>query len=344
MGKSLMALKPRPLFLVGIFTRLVAYLLFAAATAIFFPPGSHAAEIRCASTWGAALSNGVDLLWDLPSGRAASPASCLQILIKGEIVADDSAKFAQLLRSNHPFVHSVILWSSGGSVEAAMEIGRMIRKDLLETTAPIDVKDIPDGAGFLSNPKCALCVPSELPDPSMQYLCEGEACHCASACFLIWAAGVSRSGNALGLHRPSIRSTSFGDLPPQRASRLYRLLLGEIDDYLAEMEIPRRYIEIMTDTSSNEMRWLNLAEGQSLTEVPSVVEWLAATCGTMSESDVTFWLQVSAKLNRLTPEDVLPQDKMLYEQLSKRFEHIDYCKHTKIDIARDAIAEINLAK
>ncbi len=251
-----MALQPRPLF-----TRFVAYLLFAAATAIFFSPGSHAAEIRCAWTWGDALSNGDDLPWDDLPSRAPSPASCLEILIKGEIVTDDSAKFAQLLRSNHPFVHSVILWSSGGSVEAAMEIGRMIRKDLLETTAPIDVQHVPNGAGYLLNPKFALYVPSELPDPSMQNLCAGEACHCASACFLIWAAGVSRSGTALGLHRPSIRSTSFGDLPPQRASGLYRLILREIDAYLAEMEIPRRYIEIMTDTSSmriwsTQSRWI----------------------------------------------------------------------------------------
>lgn len=331
-----MALQPRPLF-----TRFVAYLLFAAATAIFFSPGSHAAEIRCAWTWGDALSNGDDLPWDDLPSRAPSPASCLEILIKGEIVTDDSAKFAQLLRSNHPFVHSVILWSSGGSVEAAMEIGRMIRKDLLETTAPIDVKHIPNGAGFLSNPKFALYLPSELPDPSMQYLCDGEACHCASACFLIWAAGVSRSGTALGLHRPSIRSTSFGDLPPQRASGLYRLILREIDAYLAEMEIPRRYIEIMTDTSSNEIRWLYDDEAQSLKEVPSVVEWLAAACGTMSESDFTMMLKVGAKL---ADKHVLPQDKLLYEQLSKRFGDIGNCKIHKIDIARDAIAEINLDK
>jgi hypothetical protein len=54
----------------------------------------------------------------------------------------------------------------------------------------------------------------------------------------------------LGLHRPTIEATAFATLPPDRACVLHRQLLSDIGRYLAEMEIPRRFIEIMTNTSS----------------------------------------------------------------------------------------------
>jgi hypothetical protein len=98
--------------------------------------------------------------------------------------------------------------------------------------------------------------------------CDDSSCHCASACFLIWASGAVRSGSAVGLHRPSIKSTNFADLPPERASALYRELLSEMERFLAGMEVPRRYIEIMMDTSSNDIRWLSRDEASSLEDVP----------------------------------------------------------------------------
>ena len=209
---------------------------------------------------------------DYPSGRRPTPDTCDTILIKGMITVGDSIKFAALLESNHPFLDQVRLWSSGGSVDEAMKIGHLVRKAMLSTVAPT----FPGGTfpGGLTNSH--LDATGKLRDDE---LCRGESCHCASACFLIWAAGITRFGDALGLHRPSSRSIEFADLSPDRASAAYRKILRDIDAYLTEMEVPRRFIEIVTDTASTDIRWLDFEEANSMEHVPSIVEWIAASCG-----------------------------------------------------------------
>ncbi len=42
-----------------------------------------------------------------------------------------------------------------------------------------------------------------------------------------------------------------------QASLLYRGLLAKMASYLEEMEIPRRYIDLMTDTASIDITWLS---------------------------------------------------------------------------------------
>jgi hypothetical protein len=65
---------------------------------------------------------------------------------------------------------------------------------------------------------------------------------------------------------------------------LYRQLLLGIGKYLSEMEVPQRFIEFMMDTTSAEIRWLTNDEAESMEEVPSIAEWLAATCEAMIKS------------------------------------------------------------
>src|SRR4029434_2051710 len=92
-------------------------------------------------------------------------------------------------------------------------------------------------------------------------------CHCASACFLIWSAGVERSGNSLGLHRPTTTSTALTDMPPNQASAQ---LLLDVAAYLKEMEVPEHFIQLMVNTNSTEVRCLSGREAKSLEEVPSI--------------------------------------------------------------------------
>jgi hypothetical protein len=216
-----------------------------------------------------------------PSGRLPSPDSCRNVVLKGTILPGDGERFTKILRRSHPFLNSVKLWSSGGSVEDAMKIGRLI----LETEAPStsdasywdpatgSVRERPGWGSFW----LAGALTSD---------CKGYNCHCASACFLIWSAGVKRTGSVLGLHRPTIEATAFAKLPPDRAGVLYRQLLADIGTYLAEMEIPRRFIEIMTSTSSKDIRWLTSNEAGSIeNRPPSIAEWLASSCGAMTKSE-----------------------------------------------------------
>jgi hypothetical protein len=45
------------------------------------------------------------------------------------------------------------------------------------------------------------------------------------------------------------------------------------------MEVPRRFIEAITDTASTDIRWLDVEQALSIYDVPSIVEWIAASCG-----------------------------------------------------------------
>src|SRR3954447_19544665 len=165
-----------------------------------------------------------------PSGRLPEKHTCRTALIKGPIVLGDQAKLYDLVRQNHPFLDRVLLWSSGGLVEEALNMGRLIRKGLIKTEAPLNVSGGPDGDGSLSH-------------PDNNEICSGRLCHCAGACFFIWASGIERSGNALGIDRPTTTSTSFASLPPDRASVPYRHLMLNIAGYLRDIEIPQRFID-----------------------------------------------------------------------------------------------------
>lgn len=287
-----------------------AELLTILVTLTILPVLDHAsaAEIGCTRTWESQVhALDYDYFDYFPSGRRPSPDTCDEVLIKGEITVGDSKKFADFIQLHQPFVERVLLWSPGGSVSEAMSIGRLVRKVMLETKAPRETYLPPSGNGTLEGFAGHLKI------------CRGQACHCASACFLIWAAGIKRSGNAIGLYRPSIHSAEFADVSPDRSAGLYRLLLKDIDGYLTAMEVPRRFIEPMTDTLSTGIRWLDFGEGKSMEDVPSISEWLNAAC----PKDGTYAYNT-------------PREKLLSVLESPTAP----CKEKKLDSSRDALAGV----
>jgi hypothetical protein len=220
-----------------------------------------------------------------------------------------------------------------------MKIGRLIRKGLIETQAPSgdEYYYIDPATGSLEKRPgrrsfwLSRAVTSD---------CEGYNCHCASACFLIWAAGIERTGNVLGLHRPTIEATAFAKLPPDRAGVLYRQLLSDIGRYLAEMEIPSRFIEIMTSTSSKDLRWLTGKEAASMEDrPPSIAEWLASSCGAMTKSEKDMFDSWAAY--RPPPFPRSQRDQRLQDQLQKKSRQIHDCETKKIELARDGIKEVS---
>jgi hypothetical protein len=167
--------------------------------------------------------------------------------------------------------------------------------------------------------------------------CRGSACNCASACFLIWAAGIKREGSMVGLHRLSVRSTSFADLPPPQASALYRQLASDVKEYLAEMEVPRRFIDIMMDTSSSGIYWATLKDAAALKEVPSIAEWLSASCGTNSfERAMDELLAGRTDLRGLSASE-MAKYQTLAKPLAERDIEILSCVDKKINNSRDAV-------
>jgi hypothetical protein len=111
-----------------------------------------------------------------------------------------------------------IIDSPGGDLMAAMEAGRIIRRELVNTVIPINAT-------------------------------------CASACVLMYLGGVTRRATfgRLGLHRPySLRDAqSLSD-----SQELINRMTGLTKAYLEEMNIPLRLLDIMNSIPSDEIRWL----------------------------------------------------------------------------------------
>ena len=76
----------------------------------------------------------------------------------------------------------------------------------------------------------------------------------------------------VGLHRPRIDDPEFASLPPEKATRIYRRVLSDIENYLDEMEVPEPIIQSMVATSSSDIRWVDAIADQ-LSRPPSYAEW-----------------------------------------------------------------------
>lgn len=115
----------------------------------------------------------------------------------------------------------VVLDSPGGDVDAAMQIGRIIRRN--------------DGMTIVS-----------------------EKSKCFSSCALIYVAGVTRivsfgfpTGGTLGLHRPYLASA------PQNRRTIEReipLMLQQLKTYLQEMGVPDAVYQEMVNTEPSDMK------------------------------------------------------------------------------------------
>lgn len=260
-----------------------------------------------------------------PSGRRPMVGTCYEFLIKGEIQVGDSTKFESLLRSSHPFSRKIKLWSSGGVVEEAMKIGRLVRAALLETEAPSGILFTTKGHGRLVTLASIL-------DPAIAPICQGPGCHCASACFLIWAAGVDRTGDVVGVHRPSTQSTTFANLPPEKASGLYRQLITEVGRYLENMEVPRAIVERSTITASVDMYWISASQAEAMQRPPSIAEWFAASCGALGSADRRTMDVLTSK----TKQSFSAQEQTFWTTYNRRFREIMTCELKKLHNAKDA--------
>lgn len=241
-------------------TGMKSYLLFIALTAAgFLSPGSMAFSAKISAINTSCFYSGEDC-------GGASTA----ILIEGMIEKGDAKKFSSLVWTKlfgerGPNTFPVILRSPGGSVYEAMEIGNLIRRLMLGTLAPIsDVQNRP------------LCLELEaFPE-------RRASCVCASACFLIYAAGAPRNAGYVLLHRPFVDQRDNARLSLDSSTKLMATTQKDVSDYLARMEIPREYVETMFSTPSNMgVPIEHSAMRDRIAGYPSAIqEWLMAKCRT----------------------------------------------------------------
>jgi hypothetical protein len=119
----------------------------------------------------------------------------------GKIESGDNQKFRELimpyLKSGYP-IFKVNIFSVGGDVQAAMGIADQIKTLQTRTVAPTRFADIVNGQPIeRAYPSCWFTENYDTPKVVDGY----NWCTCASACFLIWASGITREGNHVGIHR-----------------------------------------------------------------------------------------------------------------------------------------------
>jgi hypothetical protein len=186
------------------------------------------------------------------------------VKITGEITKDDAAKISDLVRrgtqaDKTPVQYRIFLNSGGGDPDAAMVIGRTLRTTTtritvatheLEEVAPSSMPGSPYDGWRTFSPKPAIC---------------------ASACVLILAAGSERiayvgsykgRSNRVGIHRPYSTGTG-GGTTAQGAAR-YTAIAAKVRAYLEEVGMPGRLYEEMMLVPPEKVRWLTMAELDSL--------------------------------------------------------------------------------
>ncbi len=150
------------------------------------------------------------------------------IRIQGQIVAGTRARFEKALarlQQREPLI--VELDSQGGDVATALKMGRMLRSSRGHTVI------------------------------------NGNAT-CASACVLLFGAGVSRfvvNGGKLGIHRPALAAApAESDTATVKAAADQGA--RELRTYAAEMNINERLIDDMLVVPPQNVRWLSSEDRQ----------------------------------------------------------------------------------
>jgi ATP-dependent protease ClpP protease subunit len=163
-----------------------------------------------------------DIGWEDACPAVDDDSMCkFTIRITGQIVTGTAARFEKALaHSQQRRRLFIILDSQGGDIAAAMKIGRMIRSSRGHT------------------------------------IIDGQAT-CASACVLIFGAGVSRFSWAgkLGMHRPALAAApAQSDMTAVKAAA--DQAAGELRAYAAEMNISGSLIDDMLVVPPQSIQWL----------------------------------------------------------------------------------------
>jgi hypothetical protein len=231
----------------------------------------------------------------------------------GDIRAGDDEKFHALilpyLRTGH-IVFQVNIFSQGGDVQAAMNLGHRIRILQTRTVTAYNEAKIIDNQKVLTND--ALCTFQEESGGGIgiKFVRGQSWCSCESACFLVWGSGMTRQGGRIGIHRFYWKGQEFGNLPAQKARELYESRQTVFRDYVKEMNVPATIIDRLFATDSHNMYFLSWPEIQLLDSTPFLEEMVYSKCGKSKH------IHMSAENNWTSTED--PQHVYCYRGILKQ--------------------------
>lgn len=233
------------------------------------------------------------------------------IIIDGEIERGDGEKFSSLvsdlIRSDN-VIETVYLMSPGGLIDEAMQIGTILRNGLINTESPRMGKFVPFRPSDDRDSNIARCrnvcfdyftlfirstnkgyISSEtaqrnheenfMPDFFEEFAIVNPNTQCASACALIFLAGIERRGT-IGVHHIFLPSSQTD------YSTLEEILTGgtsRIRNFLTEMRITPSVVERIFSTESREISWLETYNSGATD--PIFQEYLNSNCNQLTPKD-----------------------------------------------------------
>ncbi|WP_262298153.1 hypothetical protein [Microvirga sesbaniae] len=242
---------------------------------------------------GAAVGATIELVsWSCFAGGTCDNVQPDSILISGVIEKGDFVEFEKVLGAAPARVSSVILRSPGGNVGLAMQIGREVRAQLLNVHAPMMDHEVYANGEYAGGER-ARCIEQGILGLPGSPRYRNQPCICASACFLIYAAGAWRNEGYVGIHRAYLDPRTNQKLTLEQSTKAINSFREPISQYLRDMSVPSRYIDIMFGTSSREIYVPSALEIRKdfFGYPPEISEWLMARCNTVAEkeADDTFW-------------------------------------------------------
>jgi len=211
------------------------------------------------------------------------PSGWTWIFIVGKIELGDDKRFKDVLLENarkHVMISSVALYSPGGAVEPALRIGRYIHTMRIATIGPYSFKPILNIVNCpYNNGKLARYdLKTGRGDPS---------CTCASACFLIWAAGLGADAHndnvqpRIQIHRIAFDRQIYANLSVEQAQAKYESAEARLVAYLKDMDVPPSVIRRMFSIPSSSISYLTVDELKMMRGAlpPYLAELYDAKCG-----------------------------------------------------------------
>jgi hypothetical protein len=241
----------------------------------------------------------------------------VNIRLVGEIEKGDAEKFERLvddLRQKKRTVNMLMLASIGGDANEAMRIGKIVRESFIPTHAPFALD-----SGFICRG-----YPSGLKE---------NDCDCASACFLIWVAGVYRMGNVLGVHKPYFLEGYFDGLSASETDKEYVLMYEKVNSYLKNMDVPEHIIDKMFNTASDEITYLGLNTVKSMESVPFFDEWIGARCLQLTfAEEMDYWRLLTKKWGEKST--LTKSEKSYFNYLKEIKRNFNNCLREKLKEAQ----------
>jgi hypothetical protein len=214
-----------------------------------------------------ATSASFTVLCDDPEHEVADKTCTIKLT--GLIDTDDAQKLRRVLRQpiREGWSYSrLALDSTGGNVNAAIELSKVVRQALLYTSTGRPVS-------------------SRSSKPSRV-----ETYKCVSACFLVWVSGAQRISTAflvsrrpdgtseIGLHRPYFDRDTY-ERSPSQVAEMQQEATQLIEKYLKKEQVPQELVEKMLLRASTQIYWVGPEDANISGMSPWFEEMMIARCG-----------------------------------------------------------------